>query len=174
MVNNNETDNQDINLEIPEAEEVEQNPQPTQEEKLQKELDENKDKYLRLAAEYDNFRKRSQKERETLYSDAKAMVIAEFLPVLDNFNRANEITDVVSEDYKKGIDMTFAQLVELFSKFGVESFGELDEQFDPNIHNAVMHMDDESFGENTITEVFMKGYKMGGKVLRPAMVKVAN
>jgi len=174
MANNNEAENQEIQLETPETEEAEQNAQPTQEEKLQKELDEKNEQYLRLAAEYDNFRKRSQKEREGVFSDAKSMVLAELLPVLDNFDRANEITDVSSEDYKKGIEMTFTQLVELFSKLGVESFGAPNDQFDPNIHNAVMHIEDENFGDNTITEVFVKGYKMGDKVLRPAMVKVAN
>ncbi len=174
MANNNEVDNQDIKLETPEVEEVEKKEQPTQEEKLQKELDEKNEQYLRLAAEYDNFRKRSQKEREAIFSDAKAMVITELLPVLDNYNRASEITDSSSEDYKKGIDMTFSQLIGILKDFDVKSFGEKNDQFDPNIHNAVMHDEDEELDTNVITEVFLKGYKMGDKILRPAMVKVAN
>ena len=156
-------------LETPEVVE-EQN----QEQELKKQLDEANDKYLRLAAEYDNFRKRSQKERESVYSDAKASVLAELLPVLDNFDRANEIEDTISEEYKKGIDMTYSQLIQIFEKLGVECFGVPNDQFDPNIHNAVMHVEDENFAENSITDVFVKGYKIGDKILRPAMVKVAN
>lgn len=154
--------------------ENEQEVQPTQEEQLKKEIDELNDKYLRLVAEYDNFRKRSQKERESIYSEVKATVIFEFLPVLDNFDRANEITDTTSHEYKKGMDMTYSQLIKIIEKLGVESFGEPNEKFDPNIHNAVMHSQDESFEENVITEVFSKGYRMGEKILRPAMVKVVN
>ncbi len=142
--------------------------------KLQKELNDLNDKYLRLAAEYDNFRKRSQKERETVFSDAKSSVLTELLPVIDNYDRANEITDTTLEEYKKGIDMTFSQLLQTFEKLGVESFGVPNDKFDPNIHNAVMHIEDDNFEENTITDVFVKGYKMGDKILRPAMVKVAN
>ncbi|MEG1243843.1 MAG: nucleotide exchange factor GrpE, partial [Oscillospiraceae bacterium] len=95
----------------------------TEEQVLKDEINDLNEKYLRLAAEYDNFRKRSQKERESVYADAKASVLSEILPVIDNFDRANEISDPASEDYKKGIDMTFAQLLQIFEKLGVESFG---------------------------------------------------
>lgn len=146
----------------------------TLEEKLQNEVDETKNQLLRVAAEYENFRKRSQKEKESTFTNAKAMVITELLPVLDNIDRAKENSDVGSEDYKKGIDMTFKQIEDVFEKLKVESFGEPKDKFDPNIHSAVMHVEDENFGENEITDVFQKGYKLGEKVLRPAMVKVAN
>lgn len=174
-----ENNQQDINLEEDVAQEVQDETssnetEVTLEEKLHNELADKNNQLLRLAAEYDNFRKRSQKEREDAYSSAKASVITELLPVLDNIDRANEITDVTSEDYKKGIDMTFNQIADVFTKLSVESFGEPKDQFDPNIHNAVMHVEDENFGENEVTDVFVKGYKMGERILRPAMVKVAN
>ncbi len=175
MANNNEVDNQDIKIETPEVEEVEIKQELlTVEEELQKELDEKNEQYLRLAAEYDNFRKRSQKEKECIYSDARAMVIAEILPVLDNYDRASENVDSSTEDYKKGVDMIFSQFIEILEKMDVESFGKPNDEFDPNIHNAVMHIEDDNFGENSIAEVFLKGYKIGDKILRPAMVKVAN
>lgn len=146
----------------------------TELEKLEKELNEQKDNYLRIAAEYDNFRKRSQREKESAYGESKARVLTKFLPVIDNFERANENTQSNLEDYKKGIDMIQKQLMDVFTSFGVESFGEAGEQFDPNIHSAVMHDDDDSLEENVITDVFSKGYKIGDKILRHAMVKVAN
>lgn len=142
--------------------------------KLEKELAEQKDSYLRLAAEYDNFRKRSQREKEAAYGDSRARVLTQLLPVIDNFERANANTNSSLEDYKKGIDMIQKQLTDVFASFEVEAFGEAGEQFDPNIHSAVMHVDDDSLEENVITDVFSKGYKMGDKILRHAMVKVAN
>ena len=131
------------------------------------------DRLLRTAAEYDNFRKRSQKEKEAIYADSKAELVAKFLPVLDNFERAAAAGSDF-EGYKKGIEMTVKQLLEVFTAVGVESFGEKGDAFDPNIHNGVMHIDDEGFGDSEIAEVFMKGYKLGDRVIRHATVKVAN
>ena len=142
-------------------------------EELNKKLLEANDKYLRTVAEYDNFRKRSQKEKEAIFSDSKTDIISKFLPVIDNFERASA-ADTDLEGYKKGIEMTVNQLLEVFTAFGVESYGAKGDEFDPNIHNGVMHIDDESLGENVISEVYMKGYKMGDKVIRHATVIVAN
>lgn len=148
--------------------------EPTAEEKLAAELSETKDNLLRIMAEYDNFRKRSQKEKEAAFGDSKANVISEFLPLYDNFGRAEsqEITDL--DSYKKGIDMIYNQFGEILKKLGVEEFGEKGDTFDPNIHNAVMHDDDPEAPENSITDVFSKGYKMGDRIVRPAIVKVVN
>lgn len=148
--------------------------EPTAEEKLTTELQETKDKLLRVMAEYDNFRKRSQKEKEAVYGDTKASVIVEFLPLYDNFGRAEsqEIADL--ESYKKGIDMIYNQFGEILKKLGVEEFGEKGEAFDPNIHNAVMHDEDSELPENSISDVFSKGYKLGDRIVRPAVVKVVN
>ena len=144
------------------------------EEKLQKQLAEKSDQLLRIAAEYDNFRKRSQREKDALYVDCEASVIKELLPVADNFDRIFANPDITFEDYKKGVEMTFKQFENVFKDLKVESFGEEGEEFDPNFHNAVMHSEDENLGENVITNVFAKGYKIGDKVIRPAMVAVAN
>jgi len=146
----------------------------TIEEKLVAELSAQKEAYLRLAAEYDNFRKRTAKEKEESFGNAKATVLADFLPVLDNFDRALGAEASNVDDFKKGVEMTYTQFLDVFTKLGVETFGEAGEQFDPNFHNAVMHVDDESLEQNVITDVFQKGYKLKDKVLRPAMVKVAN
>lgn len=148
--------------------------EPSNEEELQKQLDEKNDQLLRMAAEYDNFRKRSQREKEALYADCKASVINALLPVADNFDRIFANPDGTLEDYKKGVEMTFKQFSDVFKSLGIESFGEVGEEFDPNIHNAVMHTEDDSVGENTITTVIVKGYKLGDKIIRPAMVAVAN
>ena len=156
------------------VEEVVENTEPTVEEKLTAELNETKDKLLRVMAEYDNFRKRSQKEKEMAYGDTKASTIAEFLPVYDNFLRAMSAEATDLDSFKKGIEMIFNQYGETFKKLGVESFGEKGETFDPNIHNAVMHGEDENLPENSISDVFSTGYKMGDRVIRPAIVKVVN
>lgn len=132
------------------------------------------DKFLRTLAEYDNYRKRSVREKEQAYADSKAAVLTEFLPVLDNFERAQAGTDASYEDYRKGVEMIFSQLAACFEKLGAESFGEVGDVFDPNIHNAVMHTEDESAEENMIAQVFSKGYKLGDKILRPAVVQVVN
>ena len=131
------------------------------------------DAYLRLAADYDNFRKRTVKEKESLYGSGKADAVEKLLPVYDNLERAlNQPTE--DEAYKKGVEMTMNQLVTIFSGLGVEIFGEAGDAFDPNLHNAVMHIEDENVEENTITQVFQKGFKMGEKIVRFAMVQVAN
>ena len=155
-------------------EETVETAEPTVEEKLTTELNETKDKLLRVMAEYDNFRKRSQKEKEMAYGDTKASTIAEFLPVYDNFIRAMSAEATDLDSFKKGIEMIFNQYGETFKKLGVESFGEKGETFDPNIHNAVMHGEDEELPENSISDVFITGYKMGDRVIRPAIVKVVN
>ncbi len=141
---------------------------------LQKALEEEQNRYLRLMAEYDNFRKRTAKEKTAIYSDAKADAFTGLLPVLDNFDRAFENEDASPEDFKKGIEMTRDQLLAAFEKAGVEAFGEPGETFDPNIHNAVSHIEDPEQGDNVLAQVFQKGYKIGDKVLRHAMVVVAN
>lgn len=131
------------------------------------------DQYLRLAAEYDNYRKRTAKEKEAIWSDAKAETVAAFLPVYDNLERAvNHLC--ADEAYAKGVEMTMNQLKEVFAKLGVTQIPALEEPFDPNVHNAVMHVVDASAGENTVVEVFQQGFRYGEKVIRFAMVKVAN
>lgn len=131
------------------------------------------DSYLRLAADYDNFRKRTVKEKEQSYGHGKADAVEKLLPVYDNLERAlNQPTQ--DEAYKKGVEMTFNQLVSIFTSLGVEIFGNVGDVFDPNIHNAVMHTEEEGVEENTITQVFQKGFKLGEKIVRFAMVQVAN
>lgn len=131
------------------------------------------DAYLRLAAEFDNFRKRTVKEKEQSYGNGKADAVAKLLPVYDNLERAlNQPTEDAA--YKKGVEMTMTELVKILNGLGVEIFGETGETFDPNLHNAVMHTEDDSVEENTITQVFQKGFKLGDKVVRFAMVQVAN
>lgn len=142
--------------------------------KLQAEYDALNDRYMRTLAEYDNFRKRSQKDIESRVSYTKVDMLSKILPVIDNFERAAFNADADFDGYKKGIEMTVKQLLELLSSMGVEEFGKVGETFDPNFHNGVMHIDDEAYGENEIVDVFMKGYKIGDKVIRPATVKVAN
>ena len=148
---------------------VETTPEINWEEKYSEEHD----SYLRLAADYDNFRKRNAKEKETLYAAGKADAVEKLLPVYDNLERAlNQTT--ADEAYKKGVEMTMTQLVGILNGLGVEIFGEIGETFDPNIHNAVMHTEEEGVQENTITQVFQKGFKLGEKIVRFAMVQVAN
>lgn len=141
--------------------------------KAQQALAQEHDSYLRLAAEYDNYRKRSQKEKDNLYTEIRSETVEKFLPVYDNLERAlaQETQDAA---FKKGVEMTMNQLVSVMEKLGVESFGAAGDHFDPQLHNAVMHIEDESLGENVIAEVFQKGFKVGEKVVRLAMVKVAN
>lgn len=152
----------------------EEAPEISKEEELQKALDEKNDQFLRICAEYDNFRKRSQKEKQDIYSSSRADVFKDLLPVFDNFDRAAQNKGEGLEDYSKGIDLIFQQFAEILKKNGVESFGAPGDEFDPNIHNAVMSVEDENFGENTVAEVFSKGYKLGDRVIREAVVKVAN
>lgn len=151
----------------------EQAAEPTPEEALQASLREQEDKYLRLLAEYDNYRKRSQKEKENAWTTAKADTAKEFLPVYDNLERALK-QETADEAYAKGVQMIMTQLKTVLEKLGIEEIPALGETFDPNFHNAVMHMEDDSLGENTVAEVFQTGFKIGDKVIRHAMVKVAN
>ena len=131
------------------------------------------EKYLRLMAEYDNYRKRSAKERENIYTDVRVDTVTKFLPVYDNLLRALA-TATTDEAYKKGVEMTFNQLKEVMTKLGVEEIPAVGECFDPTYHNAVMHIEDEQYGESVIVEEFQKGFKIGEKVIRFSMVKVAN
>ena len=132
-----------------------------------------RDAHLRVAAEFDNFRKRTVKEKEASYGNGKADAVAKMLPVYDNLERAwNQETEDAA--YKKGVEMTMTELVKIFTGLGVEIFGNVGDTFDPNLHNAVMHVENEELGENVISQVFQKGFKIGDKVVRFAMVQVAN
>lgn len=147
--------------------------EPSEEEKLKKELEESKDKYLRLMAEYDNFRKRSAKERLELSATVKGNTIGEILPVFDNFERALA-AETQDTNYKAGVEMIFKQFGDMLTKLGVEIIDPIGQTFDPNIANAVNQIEDENLGENEVAQVFQKGYKIGDKVIRYAMVAVAN
>ncbi len=140
--------------------------------KLEAELSELNDKYLRMAAEYDNFRRRSREEREATYEAALSDTVAELLPIIDNLERAAMYED--GEKVKEGLVMIAKSVSSAFSTLGVEQVGKIGETFDPNIHSAVMHVEDESLGEGEIVEVFQKGYKKGKRIIRFAAVKTAN
>ena len=131
------------------------------------------DAHLRLAAEYDNFRKRTAKEKEQSYTNGKSDAVEKLLPVYDNLQRALK-QETADAAFKKGVEMTMTELVKILSGLGVEIFGAEGEEFDPNLHNAVMHIDDENYGENVICQVFQQGFKIGEKIVRFAMVQVAN
>ncbi len=155
------------------AEEIPKEEEQSEEEKLKAELLEQKDKYLRVMAEYDNFRKRTAKERLELISTAKADAITQILPVIDNFERALS-AQTQDETYKAGVEMIFKQLGDVLKNLGIEEINPLGETFDPNVANAVNQIEDENLGENEVAQVFQKGYRIGDKVLRYAMVVVAN
>ena len=161
-----ETPIEEVIEETPVEEVVEMNP-------FEEKYNAEHDAYLRLAAEYDNFRKRTAKEKESSYLNGKSDAVAKLLPVYDNLERAlnQETADAA---YKKGVEMTMTELVKIFTGLGVEIFGEVGDNFDPNLHNAVMHIESEEMAENTISAVFQKGFKIGDKVVRFAMVQVAN
>ncbi|MDE5603960.1 MAG: nucleotide exchange factor GrpE [Eubacterium sp.] len=139
-----------------------------------KELADTKDQLLRTTAEYANFRKRSEKEKQDAYVFAKSETIKELLPVIDNLERALASESEDYESLKKGVELTFNNLVATLGKLGVEIFGAPGEEFDPNLHNAVMHIEDENYKNGEIVDVFQKGYKINDKIIRPAMVKSAN
>ena len=141
-------------------------------EKLKKELAETSDKYLRMLAEYDNFRRRTQKDKEGIYADAYESALSAVLPVADNLERAALCTD--GESLSDGVKMIIKQFSEALGKLGVEAYGARGDAFDPVVHNAVMQIEDEELGENTVAEVLQKGYKKGDRILRHAVVKVAN
>ena len=161
--------------EIP-AEETVQTPEvveETPETNWEEQYNAERDAHLRVAAEFDNFRKRTLKEKEASYGNGKADAVAKMLPVYDNLERAlNQPTQ--DEAYKKGVELTMNELVKIFTGLGVEIFGNVGDSFDPNLHNAVMHIENEELGENVIAAVFQKGFKIGEKVVRFAMVQVAN
>ena len=155
------------------TEAAEEAQEPTAEEKLQQTIREQEDKYLRLLAEYDNFRRRSAKERENIYTDVRCETLKKFLPVYDNLVRALA-QSTEDEAYRRGVEMIMNQFNVTMEKLGVTEIECLGKKFDPAFHNAVMHVEDEEKGENEIVEVFQKGFMMGDKVIRFAMVKVAN
>ncbi len=142
-------------------------------ESLKDQVAQQEDKYLRLAAEYDNYRRRTAKEKESIWTDAKADAAVAFLPVYDNLERALK-QETADEAYKKGVEMTMTQLKTVLEQLGIKEIPALGQPFDPNLHNAVMHVEDENFGENTVCDVFQAGFQLGEKVIRFAMVKVAN
>ena len=144
----------------------------TEIESLKCEIKEKDDKYLRLAAEYDNFRRRSREEKEATYTSAMADTVSELLPIIDNLERAAAFDD--GDKVKEGLKMIASTVSATLTKLGVEAFGNAGDQFDPNLHNAVMHEEDDTKGENEITDVFQKGYKKGNKIIRFAMVKTVN
>ena len=175
----NEAQEQEVKEEstAPEAEEIKEETAEVAEEAAEVTIDPIlaalNDKYLRICAEYDNFRKRSQKEKDSAYTNGKADTLAKLLPVYDNLERAmNQPTEDAA--YKKGVEMTMQGLIKIFADLGVEVYGNAGDEFDPNLHNAVMHIESEDLGENTISQVFQKGFKTGDKVIRFAMVQVAN
>ena len=140
-------------------------------EKLKEEIREKDDRFLRMAAEYDNFRRRSREEKDATYEVALSDTVSEFLAITDNLERAALYDD--AEKVKDGLVMIAKSVESVFTKLGIEAVGAVGEKFNPNLHNAVMHVDDDSFGENEIVEVFQKGYKKGGRIIRFAMVKTA-
>lgn len=146
---------------------------PSREEELEAQFNAEHDKYLRLAAEYDNFRKRSIKERDALRADIRSAAISELLPVYDNLERALK-AECSDEAFYKGVELTMTQLKTIFENMGVQEIPAVGEVFDPSMHNAVMHIEDENYGEGVIVQEFQKGFKLGDKVIRFSMVQVAN
>ena len=141
-------------------------------ETLKAKLAEQEDKYLRMAAEYDNFRRRSREEKDAIYELALADTVKELLPIIDNLDRAAGFTE--GDKILEGLVLISKSVSSVFEKLGIEEYGKVGETFDPNIHNAVFHIDDEAYGEGEIVEVFQKGYKKGKHIIRFAMVKTAN
>lgn len=152
----------------------EDNQELTELEKAKAELEAQKEQYLRLAAEYENFRKRSAAEKLGIYADATSKAITEILPIIDSLGFAADASKDAPEEYKKGIELVIGQLRASLEKLGVSAFGEIGEEFDPELHNAVSKTEDESLGENVIAAVFQKGYRTGDRIIRYAMVQVAN
>ena len=161
----------------PTEQETAQAGQPEQEksetELLSEKVNELQDKLMRTMAEYDNFRKRSQREKEAIYPQATAAAVAKFVPILDTFNRALG-SPCADEEFKKGVEMILHNFIETLTALGVEEFAEAGDPFNPEMHNAVMHIEDENAGQSVIVEVFQRGYKLGDRIVRHAMVKVAN
>lgn len=157
----------------PEGEESAPPPPKSELELLQKKFDQLQDQHLRLMAEYDNYRKRTQKEKDDIYQAATADTLQKFLPLQDNFDRASAF-ECHTEEFAKGFALIEKSFAELLASFGVEAFGEVGDPFDPELHHAVMHIEDENLGENVIAQVLQKGYRMKDRVLRYAMVQTAN
>lgn len=158
------------NLETPETEEI---PESTEVNPWEEKYNAERDAHLRVAAEFDNFRKRTIKEKEASYGNGKADAVAKMLPVYDNLERALQ-QETADAAFKKGVEMTMNELVKILTGLGVEIFGQVGDPFDPNLHNAVMHIESDELEENVIAQVFQKGFKIGNKVVRFAMVQVAN
>ena len=156
-----------------EAQSESADPLLTELEFLKDQVAQQEDKYLRLAAEYDNYRRRTAKEKDSIWNDAKPDAAVAFLPVYDNLERALK-QETADEAFKKGVEMTMTQLKTVLEKLGITEIPALGQTFDPNLHNAVMHVEDENFGVNTVCDVFQAGFQLGDKVIRFAMVKVAN
>ena len=173
MAEEQKTTEQRNEFDLPLDDEETQVQTPAPEENYKEKYEHEHDAHLRLAAEYDNFRKRSQKEKEASYTNGKSDTLAKLLPVYDNLERAMN-QETADAAYKKGVEMTMQGLVMIFTELGVEIYGNVGDEFDPNLHNAVMHTESEELGENVISQVFQKGFKTGEKVIRFAMVQVAN
>lgn len=141
---------------------------------LQEEFEAHKQQHLRVLAEYDNFRKRTQNEKNAIYNNAVSDTVQAILPIADNIERALSQENASAEDMRKGVEMIESQIAAAFEKLGIKAIGETGEPFDPQIHNAVAHIDDENLGENVIAAVYQKGYMLGDRVVRHAMVQVAN
>ena len=158
------------NLETPETVEI---PESTEVNPWEEKYNAERDAHLRVAAEFDNFRKRTIKEKEASYGNGKADAVAKMLPVYDNLERALQ-QETADAAFKKGVEMTMNELVKILTGLGVEIFGQVGDPFDPNLHNAVMHIESDELEENVIAQVFQKGFKIGDKIVRFAMVQVAN
>lgn len=165
--NENEIDTNSVDEEI-------ENNKESIEESLQKQIDEYKEKLLRTTAEYENFRKRSEKEKEAIYSDALSLAVLGILPIADSLDAALSSSENQSEEYKKGIELLRNQFSKALSNLKVEAFGKVGEQFDPSVHNAISHIEEETKEQNVISKVFQRGYKSPTRVIRHAMVQVSN
>lgn len=191
QLNNNETKDAEIEKDsIPNSEEKIDNEETTENElqnekdssdqqsieveKLKKELQSKTDILLRTAAEYENYRKRTEREKASIYSDATASAISAILPIADSIERAMQSLGDTNEEYKKGLELIKNQLEDSFKTLGVESFGEKGDKFNPDIHNAISHIENDELEENVISEIFQKGYKISDKIVRYAMVQAAN
>ena len=156
------------------AEEKEEAKEPSKEEKLEEELKKQKESYMRLAAEYDNYRKRTQNEKLGIYDDATAKAVEQLLPMADALQMAMQNAKNAPEEFTKGLEMIQNQFKTSMEKLKVESFGEIGDEFDPNLHNAISKIDSEELGENQLSAIYQKGFKIGDKIIRHAMVQVAN
>lgn len=175
----NENESESVGLEVEENLEAQEIIDENQEmlkklDELQKDLNEQEERFLRLAAEYDNYRKRSEKDRISAYNDGKAKTVAEILSIADCIERAIEASGDADAEYQKGLRMLSEQFDASLGRLGVESFGCVGDGFDPELHNAISHIESDEVGENVIAQIFQKGYKMGDKIIRHAMVSVAN